>query len=152
MRLKKLIPSAFLNCRVRFYDKKHKKTPWITNGILRSIITRNILYKKLKKTKSDSPNYITNNTNFNKYRNTLNKTITNAKHVYYKEIFNLYKHDMKKTWGVISETLNGKVKNSVPETLTINGQDCSNKGIIVEEFNTFFCYRWRKDGTKYSQT
>ena len=33
---------------------------------------------------------------------------------------------MKKTWGVISETLNRKVKN------------CSNKEIIVEEFNKFF--------------
>ena len=42
---------------------------------------------------------ITMKTNFNKYRNTLNKTITNAKRVYYKEIFNLYKHDMKKTLG-----------------------------------------------------
>ena len=47
-------------------------------------------------------------------------------------------HDMKKTWGVIFETLNRKVKNSVPETMTINGQDCSNKEIIVEEFNAFF--------------
>ena len=43
---------------------------------------------------------------------------------------------MKKTWGVIS--LNRKVKNSVLETMTINDQDCSNKEIIVEEFNTFF--------------
>ena len=57
---------------------------------------------------------------------------------YYKEIFNLHKHDMKKIWGVISETLNRKVKNSVPEIMTINSQDCSNKEIIVEEFNTFF--------------
>ena len=45
---------------------------------------------------------------------------------------------MKKTWGVISETLNRKVKNSVPETMTINGQDCSNREIIVENFNTLF--------------
>ena len=47
---------------------------------------------------------------------------------------------MKKTWWVISETLNRKVKNSVPETMTINGQDCSNREIIVEKFNrsTFF--------------
>ena len=29
---------------------------------------------------------------------------------------------MKKIWGVISETLNRKLKNSVPETMTINGQ------------------------------
>ena len=138
MRIKETHSECFPERRVRFNDKKkHKKTPWITNGILRSINTRNKLYKKLKKTKIDSPNYITNETNFNKYRNTLNKTITNAKRVYYKEIFNLYKHDMKKTWGVISETLNRKVKNSVPETMTINGQDCSNKEIIVEEYIHF---------------
>ena len=43
--------------------------------------------------------YITKKSNFNRYRNTLNKTITNAKRVYYKAIFNLYKHDMKKTVG-----------------------------------------------------
>ena len=96
------------------------------------------MYKKLKKTKIDSLSYLTKKTNFNRYRNTLNKTITNAKRVYYKAIFNLYKHDMKKTWGVISETLNRNVKNSVPETMTINGQDCSNREIIVENLNTYF--------------
>ena len=47
--------------------------------------------KKQKKTKIDSLGYITKKTNFNRYRNTLNKTITNAKRVYYKAIFNLYK-------------------------------------------------------------
>ena len=61
--------------------KKHKKTPWITNGILRSINSRNKLYKKLKKTKIDSLSYITKKTSFNRYRNTLNKTITKAKRV-----------------------------------------------------------------------
>ena len=62
MRLKKLIPSASPNVESDSMTKKHKKTPWITNGILRSINTRNKLYKKLKKTKIDSPNYITNKT------------------------------------------------------------------------------------------
>ena len=47
-----------------------------------------------------------------------------------KEILNLYKHDTKIIWGVISETLNRKVKNSVSETVNINGQECSNKEII----------------------
>ena len=42
---------------------------------------------------------------------------------------------MKKIWGVISETLNRKIKNSVPETMTINGQDCSNKETIVENIH-----------------
>ena len=145
MHLKKLIQNVSPNVELNLMTKKHKKTPWITNRILRSINSRNKLYKKLKKTKIDSLSYITKKSNFNRCRNTLNKTITNAKRVYYKAIFNLYKHDMKKTWGVISETLNRKVKNSVPETMTINGQDCSNREIIVENFNTFFCYYWRKE-------
>ena len=45
---------------------------------------------------------------------------------------------MKKTWNIISETLNRKVKNPIPETMTINGQDSSDKGTITESFNTFF--------------
>ena len=128
-----------------------KKTPWVTNGILRSINTRNKLYKKLKKTKIDSPNYIANKTNFNKYRNTLNKTITNDKRVYYKEIFNLYKDDIKKIWGVISETLNRKAKKSVSETMTVNGQDCSNKEIIMKN-SMIFLLPLEKRLNKYSQT
>ena len=60
-----------------------------------------LIYHHKKKTKIDSLSYITKKTNFNRYRNTLNKTITNAKRVYYKAIFNLYKHDMKKS-GVLS--------------------------------------------------
>ena len=78
----------------------------MTNG---SITTRNKLYEKVKKTKIDTPSYITKETNdFNIYRNTLNKSISNAMcvlidttHLYrmyclYKNKFILYKHDMKK--------------------------------------------------------
>ena len=34
--------------------------------------------------------------------------------------------------------LSRKVKNPIPETMAINGQDCSDKGTIAESFNTFF--------------
>ena len=81
--------------------KKHKKSPWIKNGTLRPINDRNKLYKKIKKAKIDSLSYMTKKTNFNRYGNRLNKTITNTKRVYYHEIFNPCKHDMKKR-GVLS--------------------------------------------------
>ena len=42
---------------VRFNDKKHKKTPWITTGILNSINRRNKLCKVLKQTKTDAISY-----------------------------------------------------------------------------------------------
>ena len=92
----------------------------------------------MKQSRIDSINYIAKKTDFNKYRNTLSETITNAKRVYYNQIFDRYKYDMKKNWNIISETLNRKMKNSIPETMTINGQDCSDKGTIAESFNTFF--------------
>ena len=31
-----------------------------------------------------------------------------------------------------------KQNHSLPETMTINGQDCSNTQVIAEHFNTFF--------------
>ena len=34
---------------------------------------------------------------------------------------------MKKTWDIISETLNRSVPNSIPDTMTINGEDCSDR-------------------------
>ena len=38
----------------------------------------------------------------------------------------------------MSETLNRKAKNPIPETMTINGQDCSDEGTLTESFHTFF--------------
>ena len=43
---------------VRFNDKRHKKTLWITRGIIKSINNRNKLYKILKQTKSDAYCYV----------------------------------------------------------------------------------------------
>ena len=45
---------------------------------------------------------------------------------------------MKKTWDIISETLNRSVPNSIPDTMTINGEDCSDRQVIADNFNGFF--------------
>ena len=39
---------------------KHKKNPWITMGIINSIKFRDIMYKRLRLTNSDSPMYVWN--------------------------------------------------------------------------------------------
>ena len=40
---------------------------------------------------------------------------------------------MKKTWSIISKTLSrNKQNHSLPETMTINGQDGSNTQVIAE--------------------
>ena len=45
---------------------------------------------------------------------------------------------MKKTWGIISGTLNRNVSNSIPDTMTINGEDCSDRQVIADSFNDLF--------------
>ena len=39
---------------VKFNRRKHKRDPWISFGVLRSVNKKNKLYKCLKQTKSDS--------------------------------------------------------------------------------------------------
>ena len=64
---------------VKFNRRKHKRDPWITFGILRSVNKKNKLYKCLKLTKSDSTIFEERKQRFNQYKNTLRKTITQAK-------------------------------------------------------------------------
>ena len=57
--LKEVHTECFPERIVRFNYKKHKKTPWITTGILNSINRRNTLYRVLKQTKTDAISYAT---------------------------------------------------------------------------------------------
>ena len=45
---------------------------------------------------------------------------------------------MKKTWAIISDTLNKNSRFSLPETMTINGTTCHDKQVIADNFNRFF--------------
>ena len=123
---------------IKFNKKKHKKSLWITNGIIRSINHRNRLYTKLKQTHVYNVNYITRRCNFNKYRNLLRKVIDSAKKIHYSNLFNQYKYNMRKTWSLISETLDRTKKSLIPEAMMINGQECLNKQNIVNHFNNYF--------------
>ena len=122
---------------VKFNRKRHKISPWMTNGILKSINHRNRLYKNLKQYKPDSFMYTEKQLQFNRYRNELKKTITHAKRSHYQDLFKQFKFDMKKTWAVLSEILNRKNRNSVPDNMTVNGAECSDKQAIAEHFNSF---------------
>ena len=72
--------------------------------------------------------------------NELQYTITHTKrlHFSFKTIFNNVKHDMKKTWAIISEALNKNSRPSIPETMTINDNTCHDKQVIADNFNLFF--------------
>jgi len=136
--IKQTIDECMPEKTVKFNKKKHKKNPWMTNGILRSINHRSRLYKKLKQTHVDNINYIHRKINFNKYRNTLRKVIDKAKKIYYTNLFDRFKNNIKKTWSLISETLNKTKQSLIPEKMIIDNHECGNRQTIVNQFNSYF--------------
>ena len=68
---------------VKFNSRKHNKEPWMTYGILNYIDQKNKLYKRLKKARSNSPEYDIKKLTFNTYRNSLHRIIYLAKKDYF---------------------------------------------------------------------
>jgi hypothetical protein len=66
------------------------KSPWMTNGIFKSISKKNKLYKKFLKKATRK-----NETGYKKYKNKLNHVIKTAKKAYYEKQFVNYKNDTK---------------------------------------------------------
>ena len=69
----------------------------MTNGILKSINTRDKLYKNLVKMNVNNVQYTALKAEFTNFKDTLCRSIKSAKRLYYMSTFALYKNDMKQT-------------------------------------------------------
>ena len=120
--------------------KKHKINPWLTAGILKSINSKDKLYKTLVQTSKDSTDYPVLLSNFKVYKNIIRRSIMHAKRDYYRNAFNRYSTNMKKTWQTISETLNrSKGNRDFPQEFKLaNGNTISEPKQIANAFNDFF--------------
>ena len=128
---------------VKFNKYKHKRSPWITLGILRSIKFRDNLYKKLKSTPFDSLEYINTKQNLKVYNQILKRNICQLKQNYYYSQFEKFKKDIRKTWDTIKVVLNiNKNKKNFPLFFLIDNKKTTNKNEIAERFNTFFHKYW----------
>ena len=88
---------------VKFNKYKHKKSTWITQGLLKSIRYRDKLYKQLRLSNPSSPHYNTLSINLKTYNLILKKSIMSAKQMYYESCFNRYGNDIRGTWKTINE-------------------------------------------------
>ena len=125
---------------VRYNKKVRNYNPWITNGILKSINSKDKFYKALTKTPKESPNYAVLQTNFKTYRKIIKRSIMFAKRDYYRSDFNKYSANLKMTWQTINETLNRrKKKREYPQEFKLsNGKTISVPKQIAETFNNYF--------------
>ena len=124
---------------VRFNKKKHKKAKWLTNGILKSINTKDKMYKKLMKVDNlDEAMYANLKAEFNDYKKILRRSINEAKLLYYKRTFELYRNDIKQTWSVIKNTLQKNVRCPDSTNFVLNNRMITNLDEIANEFNKYF--------------
>ncbi len=103
-------------CKLVKFDKyKHKRTTWITSGIIKSIQYRDNLYKKLEMTHHCSTQFAIYKVNIDTHNNILKRSIRLAKQNYHLTIFTKFKNDIGGTWKAINEILNkSKRKNTSP--------------------------------------
>ena len=73
--------------------------------ILELINTENRLYGLYKLIKNNVALFVTLKAEYHIYRARLRRTIREAKRMFYARTFLLYKNDMRKTRGVINDTL-----------------------------------------------
>ncbi|KAG1675725.1 hypothetical protein GQR58_014551 [Nymphon striatum] len=115
-------------------QRKQLLKPWISNGILKSISSKNSLYKKFIKTKDNLwfQRYKT-------YRNKLNQVIRLSKKLYHLSYFETFKNDSKKIWRGINGLLHkNKTKNRNNFQLNIAGNLLSDRKSVANAFNHFF--------------
>ena len=80
---------------VKFNKYKHKKSTWITQGLLASIRHRDKLYKQIKLTNPDSPEHEMLLINLKTYNVILKRSFRIAKQSYFETRFNQFKFDIK---------------------------------------------------------
>ena len=137
--IKRLKEKHFPVKLVKFDKHKHKKSKWITNGIIKSIKFRDSLYRRLKHTPSSDDLHSTLKTNLTTYNRILKTSIKHAKYLYYHDIFLKYKKDIKNTWVTIKDLISQKNNKSLPALFTINGNSVSDQKEIAAKFNEYFC-------------
>ena len=103
---------VFLPTRtVRFNRYRHKRSSWITKGLIRSIQNRDRLYRRLKETKPNSPFLHEREDKLQRVNKILKQSIRLAKKMFYVSRFESIKDDARKMWENIRMVLNNTKKN-----------------------------------------
>ena len=131
----KIMPRKF----IKFNKRKHKKQPWITTGIIKSINEKDKMYKMLIKLSPNSIAYQDLKINLQTYKQIIRRSIKEAKRHYFQTFFLRYNNNTKKTWQTINATLNKKgTHTSLPNQFCSNGTMLSEPHEIANKFNDFF--------------
>ena len=124
---------------VKFNKRRHKKSQWITQGIVKSISYRDKLYKQYRTTPTNADACDRIKINLNTYNKILKSNIRLAKRNHFYSLFEKYKCNIKNTWTNIKDLLQqSKVKRDFSNHFTINGEEITDSNIIANKFCKYF--------------
>ena len=108
--------------------------PWMSNGLLASIKTKNKLYKKYLKKSSHA-----NKKLYTDFKNKLNHSIRIAKRLYFETKLKNATSDIKRTWQIQNEVINRKkCKSKLPSVFYSNNQYISDPIEVANRFCDYF--------------
>ena len=117
-RIENILVSSYEECiplvRKKVTKYTQKESPWMTQGLLNSIKTRDILYKKLVRTNSENPSYTIKQQRLRDHKILLKKLLRKTKKEYYASQFEKLSNDCKRTWQLLREITGKKAKKSDP--------------------------------------
>ena len=129
----------FSPLEIKFHKYRHKRSPWITQGIINSIKFRDKLYVRLKKSSETDSIYFTLKTNLKTYNRILKANIRKAKNIHYENIFSKFKNNIKTTWTIIKNIINGSQKSKeIPKYFLMDNKKITDNFQIANEFNKYF--------------
>ena len=119
---------------VKVSNRKFARKPWITLGLLKSIRTKDKLYKKFITKPTDE-----NKLKYTKYRNILNNLLRTAKKAFVTAEIESNKFNMKETWKTLNNLLGRNKKSKLPDFFKdTEGNKITDPNEIASKFNDFF--------------
>ena len=128
-----LLYNKHFRIKTKTIHKSGKSSPWISQGILKSVKTKNFLYKQylLKLIPYRRYSY---------YSNKLKEIIKIAKRKYYENYFSSFKTNLKKSWEKINSLTNQNKRSPKRKQspILVNGVVTNDSKLIADDFNAYF--------------
>ena len=112
---------------------RRNSKPWLSNELKNMIKQKNRLYKKNKQYPTYQREF-----EYKKFRNSLSKRIHKAEKMYYKNLIEEHKGNVKKFWQITKFILNRNKCTPLQTKFKYNDDIISDGDLVVEHFNNFF--------------
>lgn len=112
---------------------KHKKSPWLTEELIRKIHKRDYLKKKAVET-----NDISYWQQYKEVRNQTNNDIKQTKRNYFTKNLEIHKGNPRKTWGLINELSSRKCSFQSISEIKVQDKIVNSSQEMAEAFNEYF--------------